>query len=47
MTLQENDLVLTGTPEGVGPVKQGDVRGRGSGAAGAPCIAPLPPSDPS
>lgn len=30
MTLQENDLVLTGTPEGVGPVKLGDVRGRGA-----------------
>ncbi|KAF2088178.1 fumarylacetoacetate hydrolase family protein [Saccharata proteae CBS 121410] len=25
MTLQENDIVLTGTPKGVGPVTQGDV----------------------
>jgi acylpyruvate hydrolase len=24
MTLEEGDLLLTGTPEGVGPVKNGD-----------------------
>jgi acylpyruvate hydrolase len=25
ITLEEGDLILTGTPEGVGPVKAGDV----------------------
>lgn len=25
MTLEEGDLLLTGTPEGVGPVKNGDI----------------------
>ena len=27
MTLEKGDLILTGTPEGVGPVRPGDVIG--------------------
>jgi len=25
MTLEENDIILTGTPKGVGPIKSGDL----------------------
>lgn len=31
MTLEENDLILTGTPSGVGPIKAGDIVTAGIG----------------
>lgn len=41
MTLEEDDLILTGTPAGVGPVQDGDVITAGMGTSDNPDLCTI------